>query len=188
LRRVRELVGDGECIMGLNDSYAQHPFFTPQLLEGIEHRCVSWRWRLKGYTHRLRQVHGDFHPWNILFGEGVDFRLLDRSRGEFGDPADDVTCLTGNYLFFSLQRSGCLEGAFEKLFLRFWERYLEKSGDQEMLNVVAPFLAFRGLVMASPLWYPHLPDSVRRKLIAFVVSVLDARSFDPTQVNQYCGA
>lgn len=42
---------------------------------------------------RLRQVHGDFHPWKILFELGADFRLLDRSRGEFGDPADDVTSL-----------------------------------------------------------------------------------------------
>jgi phosphotransferase family enzyme len=187
-RRIRELVGDGECIMGLTDCYAPHPFFTAQLLEDIEHRCVRWRWRLKAHTHRSRQVHGDFHPWNILFGDGVEFRLLDRSRGEYGDPADDVTCLTANYLFFSLQRSGRLEGAFEALFLRFWERYLERSGDREMLRVVAPFFAFRGLVMASPLWYPNLPDPVRRKLIAFVIAVLDAETFDPGQVNRYCGA
>jgi hypothetical protein len=188
LRRIRELVGDGECIMGLTDCYAGHPFFPPDLLEEIEHLCVSRRWRLKAYTHRLRQVHGDFHPWNILFGDGAEFRLLDRSRGEYGDPADDVTCLTGNYLFFSLQRSGRLEGAFESLFLRFWDRYLEKSGDWEMLSVVAPFYAFRGLVMASPLWYPNLTDPVRRKLITFVLAVLRAGTFDPAQVNKYCGA
>jgi hypothetical protein len=123
-----------------------------------------------------------------LFGDGLVFRVLDRSRGEYGDPTDDVTCLTGNYLFFSLQRSGRLEGAFESLFRRFWERYLEKSGDREMLNVCAPYFAFRGLVMASPLWYPNLPDDVRRKLIAFTLAVLDAPSFDPAQVNKYCGA
>lgn len=188
LRRIRELMGDGECIMGITDGYADHPFFTEQLLEDIEHRCVRWRWRLKRYTHRLRQVHGDFHPWNILFGSGLDFRLLDRSRGEYGDPADDVTCLTGNYLFFSLQRSGRLEGAFETLFHRFWTRYLERSGDAEMLKVAAPFFAFRGLVMASPLWYPNLPDTVRNRLIAFVIAVLNADGFDPARVNEYCGA
>lgn len=123
-----------------------------------------------------------------MFGDGAEFRLLDRSRGEYGDPADDVTSLTGNYLFFSLQRSGRLEGAFESLFLRFWDRYLEKSGDWEMLSVVAPFYAFRGLVMASPLWYPNLADPVRRKLIAFILAVLRADTFDPAQVNEYCGA
>lgn len=187
VRRIRELIGDGECIMGLADSYPQHPLFTPQALQEIEQRCLSWRWRLKNRTHRLRQVHGDFHPWNILFEPGVEFRLLDRSRGEFGDPADDVTSLTLNYVFFSLQRSGRLEGSFATLFLRFWERYLEKSGDHEMLQVVAPFFAFRCLVMASPVWYPTLAETARRKLLAFISSVLESEDFDPAQVNAYCG-
>jgi Phosphotransferase enzyme family len=188
VRRIRELIGDGECIMGLADSYPPHPVFTARVLEEIEHRAVRWRWRLKSRTYRLRQVHGDFHPWNILFGPGVDFRLLDRSRGEYGDPADDVTSLTLNYVFFSLQRSERLEGDFEKLFLRFWDRYLEKSGDREMLQVAAPFFAFRALVMASPVWYPGLSEGVRRKLLAFINAVLDAEVFDPARVNAYCGA
>jgi len=187
IRRNRELVGDGECIMGLVDSYPPHPVFTPDILEQIEHRAVQWRWRLKSRTHRLRRVHGDFHPWNILFASGADFRVLDRSRGEYGDPADDVTCITLNYLFFSLQRSGKLEGAFDDLFLRFWGRYLEKTGDREILEVAAPFFVFRALVLASPVWYPSLEDSVRKKLLAFILAVLEQESFDPRQVNTYCG-
>src|SRR5271156_5522697 len=54
VRRNRELVGDGECIMGLADSYPPHDLFTPRILEQIEHRAVEWRWRLKNRTHRLR--------------------------------------------------------------------------------------------------------------------------------------
>jgi hypothetical protein len=188
VRRIRELVGYGECIMGIIDSYPEHPAVAANLLQEIERLCVDWRWRLKGRTHRLRQVHGDFHPWNVLFRSGVDFSLLDRSRGEYGDPADDVTSLTLNYVFFSLQRSGRLQDGFETLFHRFWDRYLDKTGDSEMLEVAAPFFAFRGLVMASPLWYPALSDTVRRKLLAFVVSVLKTDRFDPQKVNQYCGA
>jgi len=189
VRRLRELLGHGECIMGLTDSYpARFGFISSGLLEAIEHRVLAWRWRLKGRTHRLRQVHGDFHPWNILFQEGTRFRVLDRARGEWGDPGDDVTCLTMNYLFFSLQRSGRLEGPFETLFRRFWDRYLAKSGDREMLEVAAPFFAFRGLVMASPLWYPTLPEEVRRKLFAFMRRVLDTEVFDPDRVNAYCEA
>jgi aminoglycoside phosphotransferase family enzyme len=91
-----------------------------------------------------------------------------------------------NYLFFSLQRSGRLDRNFETLFLRFWDRYLEKSGDREMLEVVAPFFAFRGLVMAHPVWYPNLGQDVREKLFNFMIAVLDRDRFDPKQVNQYC--
>jgi len=187
VRRIRELVGHGECIMGVTDSYPEHPLFPASVLERIEQLSVAWRWRLKILTHRLRQVHGDFHPWNILFQSGAEFSLLDRSRGEYGDPADDVASLTMNYLFFSLQGSGRLEGALETLFLRFWRRYLEGSGDREMLRVVAPFLAFRGLVLASPLWYPTLPDGVRQRILTFMFAVLEGDGFDPEKVNLYCG-
>jgi hypothetical protein len=187
VRRIRELVGHGQCIMGLIDSYPSNAITTPATLEEIERRCLKWRWRLKGLTHRLKQVHGDFHPWNILLGQGTDFQVLDRSRGEFGDPADDVACLSMNYVFFSLQRSGRLEGGLETLFQRFWRRYLERSGDREMLKVVAPFFAFRCLVMAHPVWYPALPDSVRERLIAFALAVLERDSFELDQVNTYCG-
>ena len=187
-RRIRELVGHGECIMGIADSYTPHPLITSEKLQQVEHLCVGWRWRLKGLTHRLRQVHGDFHPWNILFRPGTDFTVLDRSRGEYGDPADDVACLSLNYVFFSLQRNERLEGGFEALFLRFWDRYLAKTGDREMLQVVPPFLAFRALVMASPVWYPGLQEGVRSKLLTFIFGVLDEATFDPAQVNRYCGA
>ncbi len=186
-RRIRELVGHGECIFGVSDSYPEKGPIRPETLERIEHRCLAWRWKLKRRAHRLRQVHGDFHPWNILFRDGTDFSVLDRSRGEWGDPADDLACLTLNYLFFSLQRSGRLEGAFERLFRGFWERYLDGSEDLEILDVIAPFFAFRGLVMANPVWYPAIGDGLRQKILHFCLSVLDDESFEPSKTNLYCG-
>jgi aminoglycoside phosphotransferase (APT) family kinase protein len=179
-RRIRDLVGHGECIFGVNDSYPEE---WKGVLEEVEKRCVAWRWKIKGQSHRLCQVHGDFHPWNILFREGADFSVLDRSRGEWGEAADDVTCLALNYLFFSLQRSGRLEGAFERLWRRFWERYLERSGDAALLEVAAPFIAFRGLVMANPLWYPALDEKLRRRLLDFVLGALSQERFDFAQVR-----
>jgi hypothetical protein len=187
VRRIRELVGHGQCVMGIVDSYPAHPVAPSGLLHKIEQLCVEWRWRLKDRTHRLRQVHGDFHPWNILFRRGCDFSVLDRSRGEYGDAADDVTSLSLNYVFFSLQRSGKLEGAFESLFERFWDRYVRTTRDSEILEVAAPFFAFRALVMASPVWYPSIADEVRRKLLRFAVTVLESKSFNPRGVNQYVG-
>ena len=184
VRRVRELVGHGECIFGVNDSYPAS--FAP-VLQQVERLCIGWRWRLRAHTARLRQVHGDFHPWNILFREGSDFSVLDRSRGEWGEPADDLACLTLNYLFFSLQRSGRLEGDLGRLWLHTWGRYLERSSDTEILEVAAPFLAFRALVMANPLWYPALEERLRQRMLDFVLNVLGEERFDPARANAYCG-
>jgi len=180
-RRVRELVGHGECIFGVVDSY---PALDGTLRE-IERRALEWRWKLRDRARRLCQVHGDFHPWNILFRQGADFSVLDRSRGEWGEPADDVTCLALNYLFFSLQRSGRLDGGLRELWLAFLERYLERSGDRELPEAAAPFLAFRALVMANPLWYPVLAASVREQLLRLALNALDAERFEPARIDDY---
>jgi hypothetical protein len=186
VRRIRELVGHGECIMGLLDSYPPRLNFAGHFrMVDIERDCVVWRWRLKDKVHRLSQVHGDFHPWNVLFRKGTDFTVLDRSRGEWGEPADDVTAMTINYIFYSLQKYGELAGVFERLFRLFWENYMRKTGDVEILEVVQPFYAWRGLVVASPVWYPNLSVEVRVKLFNFVRNVLQFERFDVHNVNSY---
>jgi len=186
VRRVRDLVGHGEGIMGLMDSYPPNlPYISEKDLCEIEKKCVDWRWRLKSMTHRLCQVHGDYHPWNIMFREGVDFTVLDRSRGEWGEPADDLTALTINYIFYSLQTYGELSGPFETLWKLFWKNYLDRTGDEEMLTVIQPYFAWRGLVVASPVWYPNLPLNVRTKLSNFIKKVLKTDKFDIMEVNSY---
>jgi hypothetical protein len=172
--------------MGLLDSYPPKlDFVNESDLIDIERDCVVWRWSLKHRAHRLSQVHGDFHPWNLKFREGTDFTVLDRSRGEWGEPADDVTTMTINYIFYSLQKYGELAGVFERLFRLFWENYLRKTGDREILEVVQPFYAWRGLVVASPIWYPSLSRDVRVKLFNFVKNVLQCEKFDLKRVNSY---
>jgi hypothetical protein len=198
-RRTRDLIGAGEGIMGLTDSYPpDFPLANTGWLERIEQACVSWRWRLNRKTHRLSRVHGDFHPFNVLFGDtsaadaaspagsgdALEFWLLDRSRGAWGEPGDDVSCMAVNYLFFSLQRSGALAPPFQELWDVFWRTYLELTGDREVLSVVAPFFAWRALVVASPMWY-NVSDAVRMALFRFIENVLSEDVFDPMRVNEY---
>jgi hypothetical protein len=186
VRRARELVGHGECIMGLLDSYPpEFDSIKESYLMDVERGCVVWRWRLKHKANRLSQVHGDFHPWNVIFRNGTDFTVLDRSRGEWGELADDVAAMTINYIFYSIQKYGELTGVFERLFRLFWENYLQKTYDQEILEVIQPFYAWRGLVVASPIWYPTLNKGVRIKLLNFVKNVLRFETFDLNSVNAY---
>src|SRR6478672_9235902 len=57
-------------------------------------------------------------------------------------------------MFFSLQQTGTLDGCFATLFSRFWQRYLNATGDDELHAGVGPYFAFRALVVANPVWYP----------------------------------
>jgi len=185
-RRLRDLVGHGEGIMGLTDSYpANLAYVTEAELRSIEEAANIWRWRLKPLDHRLSQVHGDFHPFNVLFEEGRTFYLLDRSRGEWGEPADDISCMTINYLFFGLQRSGWLEGPFRKLHDRFWAVYLSQQSDGELFSVIQPWFAWRALVLASPVWYPTIAEGVRRRLLAFARRLLSTERYEYQRINEY---
>ncbi len=186
LRKIRDTVGHSECIMGLTDSYPEGlDFVSWDDLCEIEKKCVGWRYKIKGKTYRLCMTHGDFHPWNIMFREGTDFTLLDRSRGEWGEAADDVSSLTMNYIFYSLQKYGKLAGPFRELYELFFDNYLEKTGDNEILRVIQPFYIFRGLVVASPIWYPALDPGVRTKLFNFIRNVLESEEFEYKNVNSY---
>jgi hypothetical protein len=186
LRKLRDIVGHGECIMGLTDSYPDDlDFVTWGDLCEIEKKCADWRYKIKRRTHRLCMTHGDFHPWNIMFREGVDFTVLDRSRGEWGEAADDVSSITMNYLFYSLQKYGELAGPFQEMYGLFFDNYLERTGDRELLEVIQPFYVFRSLVVASPIWYPNLDPGVRTKIFNFINNILDSEVFDYQDVNSY---
>jgi hypothetical protein len=188
VRRIRELVGHSECIFGLTDSYPpRSEFITSEELQAIEKKSIDWRWTLKERTERLCMVHGDFHPWNVMFRKGTDFTVLDRSRGEWGEAADDVSSMTINYLFFGLLKTDGkeLDEDFKGLFDLFFDVYLEKTGDYELLEVIQPFYAFRGLVVASPVWYPNISLDTRRKLFNFIRNVLDAEEFEYKGVEKY---
>lgn len=180
-RAVRDLLGHGEGIFGMVDGYPEGVPCAPSgRLRAIEERCLAWRWKLRGRATRLARTHGDFHPFNVVFNpvepgdDGTRFALLDASRGGKGDPADDLTALSVNFVFFAAQHPGTWARGFGPLWRRFWARWLEATGDADVLETAPPFLAWRALVVASPRFYPNLPAEARDLLLRLAEHALDA--------------
>ncbi|MBI5742026.1 MAG: phosphotransferase [Nitrospirae bacterium] len=199
-RKIRDTIGHGECLMGVFDTYPDGTILYEEMAE-IEKKCVDWRVKLKHKVKRLCRIHGDFHPGNIWFreeGKGAekhrtlnsklqtpDFILLDRSRGPWGEAADDITALTINYIFFSINHYGKVQGPYLEALQLFYNEYINETGDREVMEVVAPFYAFRGAVVADPVFYPEVTPENRKKIFNFMHGVLDDESFRIDRVNEY---
>lgn len=184
-RHLRDCVGNGEMLMGVLDTYPDKLDWTSkdEITEIIQ-KAVKFKEKIKNSSSRLCRIHGDFHPANIIFNKN-GFTVLDASREEFGDPADDLTALSLNYFWYSLQKNNNFSGAFKELFALFWNNYIEKTHDT-IVNRVAPlFFAFRGVVIAHPIFYPKQSNRVRIKIFNFVKNVLDANEFRIEDVNRY---
>jgi hypothetical protein len=185
-RFLRDTLGSGEGIFGISDGYPDDVPGAPRArLERIEEACLKWRFRLRRRSGRLRRTHGDFHPFNVLFDDASKLSLLDASRGALGDPADDVTCMTINYAFFSLGHPGAWRGALAPLWHHFWQNYVAETRDDGVYEVAAPLFAWRGLVLASPAWYPELAAADRDRVLSFVERVLGAERFAPEMATEF---
>lgn len=187
-RALRDLVGSGEGIFGIADAYGEGvPGANPERLAAIEQRSLEWRRRLRRRAHRLSRTHGDFHPFNIVFRGDSDFSVLDASRGCAGEPADDVTALAINYVFFAADHPERWRTGFAPLWRSLWSTYLELSQDRELLACAAPFLAWRALVVCCPRFYPQLTAGARDRLLGLAERALDAERFDPAVADGLFG-
>lgn len=184
-RKIRDTVGHGECIMGVLDTYPPVPFTTTEEMVEFVQLAVRWWGKIKGKSHRLCVVHGDYHPGNIWWHD-QRLTLLDRSRGLYGEPADDVACLSINYIFYGLMmHEDSFKGPFAELFHLFLDRYFHHTKDHEMWELMAPFYAFRTTVICNPLFYPQVTDRTRRNLLNFALNLMEQETFSPDSITEY---
>jgi hypothetical protein len=86
---------------------------------------------------------------------------------------------------FSLGHTGAWRGALASLWSDFWAGYVTRTRDEEIFEVVAPLFAWRGLVLASPTWYPELAVADRERLLSFVERVLSVDRFVPAMATDF---
>jgi hypothetical protein len=140
-RRIRELVGHGECVMGILDSYP-HPFpvLPPAACEASKLRWCTGAGVCA--TTPPACAYGSFH-------RGTSCSTADqppRPSRAVGRAADDVAALAINYLFFGMHRRRSLRAGRGEPFRGLFHDFLAlcpDSGDYKYRSNAAAVLAFR---------------------------------------------
>jgi len=188
-RHLRDLIGHGEMLMGVIDTYPNPKkleFVSSEELMQIEIKVVEWRNKIKHMNNRLSRIHGDMHPFgNVRFNKDDSILVMDFSREKFGEPADDISSLSINYIFFSVWHYGEFIEPYKILLNEFFSRYAKRTEDKDLFKVLPPFYAFRGLVVAHPLYYPDLEVKKRRMMINFILNVLKSKKFEIDKIEKY---
>lgn len=184
-RHSRDALGHGEMMIGVVDTYPDDfKFISKRELTEFICSAAKFREEIKDVPFVPCRMHGDFHPANIMFN-GNKLTVLDCSRELYGDPADDLTTLAINYIWFAVMQSGSFSGPFAEMFDVFWNSYMKKTKDELIQRTAGIYFAFRGVVVAHPVFYSAQTDEVRRTMIRFVSNVLSDGRFDPVKIKDY---
>ncbi len=185
-RSLRSVVGGNTSIMSIIDMYPQNlSWVTADEFQQLICKTISFWTNYRFNSNRLCHVHGDFHPGNIWYQENGQLTLLDRSGQTYGEPADDLTAFSINFIFYALKERGEFSGALKRGWELFWQNYLQLSGDREILHLAPLFLTLRAMVVINPVFYPDSffgsksqADLVRKKMFVFADKLLQRKILD----------
>ena len=62
---------------------------------------------------------------------------------------------------------------------------MRKTKDASVSLLAPLFFAFRGVVVAHPVFYKDQTNAVRRKIFNFINRILVQKKFDPKKINSY---
>jgi len=88
----------------MTDAYPDAvPGAPPARLQAIERLCLDYRWKLRGASTACAACTAISTLQHPVSTRSTQPTLLDASRGCLGEPADDLTALAVNYVFFALE-------------------------------------------------------------------------------------
>jgi aminoglycoside phosphotransferase family enzyme len=138
-------------------------------------KAARWWGRLRNHAGRQAPLWGGGCPDDIWVSGPA--ALPGNGRAEFGEPARDVAAVCFLYLDAALASMNRFDGPFRHLFLAFFGRYLEASGDDEVLVVLPFHIAARALRAANDFIAKEDTGPRKRRYIDLAWNSLEEEEF-----------
>ncbi len=130
----------------------------------------------KNKPERVVALHGDFWGANAFFRQDGTLFMIDYSRMPWGDAGFDIGFWISVYLM-GYHKDKERSKYFRKLGEYFLDKYIEKTGDKEVLNTMVYSLGLVAAMYASPTWVPGIDSDVRIKYFNHVCEMLKRKEF-----------
>jgi len=172
---LRNVIGHPEYILQLfHDMPKDNTVLSPDKQGEFLTLMIENMHYFKNKSERLTAIHGDFWGANVFFNDNASMYVIDHSRMPWGDPGFDVGLFMGSYI---ISYHKTKNPYFKELANYFLERYIEKTGDKEVLNTMIYALGLIAVIYASPLHVPDISDETRKSVYLHIVKMLKQKRF-----------
>jgi hypothetical protein len=171
----KKLRRDLDDLLASLDELARHEELTEDESSEMAVKAARWWGRLRLHPGRLAPAwEGDFYGGIWACGPDV---ILGTGHPASGEPGRDVASACFLYIERALASLGRFDGPFRHLFLAFFGRYLEASGDTDLLRVLPFHIAARALRAANDIIAKADADPRKRRYIDLAWNCLEQDEF-----------
>jgi len=110
----------------------------------------------------------------VFFKEGGEMFVVDYSRMPWGEPGFDVGFWVSQYL---LNYHKYKNDYFRKLGQLFLDKYVERTGDKEIVKTMVYSLGLISVMYSSSTWVPGIDDGVRKSFYEHITEMLKRKEF-----------
>lgn len=171
----KKLRRDLDDMLASLDELMRHEELTEDETAEMAVKAARWWGRLRLHPGRLAPAWEGDYPGGI-WACGPDI-ILRTGHPASGEPARDVASACFLYIERAVASLGRFDGPFRHLFLAFFGRYLEASGDTDLLRVLPFHIAARALRAANDIIAKDDAGPRKRRFIDLAWNCLEQDEF-----------
>lgn len=146
-------------------------------------KFLAYENKLSSKSHRCRIIHGEFFSENIFF-KNNEVHTYDMRRIGYGEPADDVGSMANDFYMTSILEHGRITPETFQTVKLFLNTYLNQTKDEELLEIIPAFMAYRALIIANPNIVP-LEEKQRQRVRSFLRFLLKQKKLTERNVRYW---